>query len=82
MAYNANDLAKFIAKVINENNKLQQEIDKNYIQFGVVREGGTVEVAGTVYPASFDCVDDHFSVGQGVKVAFLKNTDRVVVIGR
>lgn len=80
--YNVDDLAKYISKIIQENQKNREDIKKNYVHYAVVRSSSTVEIAGEIYSAIFDTVDDLFLPGQGCKVMFIENSNKVLVIGR
>lgn len=80
--YNVDDLAKYLAKIIQESQQNKEATKKNYVQYGVVRGGSKVEIAGRQYPAIFDAIDDTFIEGQGCKVMFIENSSKVLVIGR
>jgi hypothetical protein len=82
MAYTVDDLARYLAGIVTKQKRQDAEAKKDKVQWGVVREGNTVEVAGTIYPAIFDCVDDIFQPGDGVKIAYMQDSDKVLVIGR
>lgn len=81
MAYNADDLARYLGEIIKDNKQMKQDLNKNYIQSGVVRSQTSVEIAGVIYPAIF-AIDDIFNTGDGVKCMFFKGNSKVMVVGR
>jgi hypothetical protein len=77
------DLARYLAGIVNKQKNLEAEQKRDKYHKGVVRAGNTVELNdGTIYPAKTDGVDDNFRPGEGVSVIFSNDGREVLVVGR